>query len=151
MIMRILTLLLLLAMVVTVLPMPETKAVAAAQDTANSDVRIMSANVLAEFASWSGGTAPEATSSRVVKLNKMLEENAPIEAVRRIHVPVIFAHGEDDTLVPCYMSRENYEACTAPKCLYTAPGAGHGLCYLVAGEDYIRALREFWMEQGIYE
>ena len=80
-----------------------------------------------------------------------LEENAPIEAVSRIRVPVIFAHGEDDTLVPCYMSRENYEACTAPKCLYTAPGAGHGLCYLVAGEDYIRALREFWMEQGIYE
>ena len=80
-----------------------------------------------------------------------LEENAPIEAVKRIRVPVIFAHGEADTLVPCYMSWENYDACTAPKLLYTAPGAGHGLCYLVAGEDYIRALREFWTEQGIYE
>ena len=80
-----------------------------------------------------------------------LEENAPIEAVKRIRVPVIFAHGEADDFVPCSMSRENYEACTAPKCLYTAPGAGHGLCYLVAGEDYIRALREFWTEQGIYE
>ena len=78
MIKKILTMLLLLAMVITLLPMPETKAVAAAQDTANSDVRIMSANVLAEFASWSGGTAPEATSTRVVKLEKMLNENNPM-------------------------------------------------------------------------
>ena len=80
-----------------------------------------------------------------------LEEITPVEAMRTATVPVIFYHGESDGFVPCYMSRENYEACTAPKCLYTAPGAGHGLCYLVAGEDYIRALREFWMEQGIYE
>lgn len=79
-----------------------------------------------------------------------LEGNAPIEAVKRIKVPVVFAHGEDDGFVPCDMSRENYAACAAPKCLYTAPGADHGLCYLVAQEDYIRALREFWLEQGIY-
>ena len=79
-----------------------------------------------------------------------LEENSPIEAVRRIRVPVIFAHGEEDTLVPCSMSWENYEACTAPKRIFTAPGAGHGLCYLATGEDYIEALRTFWTEQGIY-
>ena len=78
MIKKIFAMILLIAMVVTVLPMPETKAVAAAQDTANSDVRIMSANVLAEFASWSGGTAPEATGTRVVKLEKMLNENNPM-------------------------------------------------------------------------
>ena len=80
-----------------------------------------------------------------------LEENSPMEAVGRIRVPVIFAHGEDDAFVPCSMSRENYEACKAPKLLYTVPGAGHGLCYLTAGEDYIRALRTFWTEQAIYE
>ena len=80
-----------------------------------------------------------------------LEENSPIEAVKRIRVPVIFAHGEADTFVPCSMSRENYEACAAPKALYTVPGAGHGLCYLMAGEDYIRTLREFWTAQGVYD
>ena len=79
-----------------------------------------------------------------------LEENAPIRAVKRIRVPVIFAHGEEDTLVPCSMSWENYEACTAPKAIFTAPGAGHGLCYLATGEEYIRNLREFWTAQGIY-
>ena len=70
--------LLLLTLLLLLLPVIKPDAKAPAQDTAASDVRIMSANVLAEFASWSGGTAPEATSSRVVKLNKMLEENAPI-------------------------------------------------------------------------
>ena len=77
------------------------------------------------------------------------EENAPIDAVKRIKIPVIFAHGEADGFVPCDMSRENHAACTAPKCLYTAPGADHGLCYLVAREDYVRVLREFWTQQGI--
>ena len=80
-----------------------------------------------------------------------LEENSPIEAMGRVKVPVIFAHGEADTLVPCYMSRENYDACISPKAIFTAPGAGHGLCYLATGEEYIRALREFWTKQGIYD
>ena len=79
-----------------------------------------------------------------------LEENSPIEAMGRVKVPVIFAHGEADNLVPCYMSRENYDACVSPKAIFTAPGAGHGLCYLATGENYIEALRRFWIEQGIY-
>ena len=79
-----------------------------------------------------------------------LEEKSAIDAVKRIRVPVIFAHGETDTLVPSYMSRENYEACSAPKEIYIVADAGHGLCYLKAGEDYIKALRDFWNAQGIY-
>ena len=80
-----------------------------------------------------------------------LEENAPIRAMERVRIPVIFAHGEADDLVPCSMSWENYEACTAPKGIFTAPDAAHGLCYLAAGEEYIRALREFWTAQGVYD
>ncbi len=75
---KIIICLLLVTLLTLLLPVPKSHAKASAQDTAASDVRIMSANVLAEFASWSGGTAPEATSSRVVKLNTMLEENNPI-------------------------------------------------------------------------
>ena len=62
---------LLLSLVVSLLlPMAKPKAVAAAQDP-SADVRFMSANVLAEFASWqSNGVAPESTSTRVLKLEK---------------------------------------------------------------------------------
>ncbi len=75
-----------------------------------------------------------------------LEEKSPVESVKNAKVPVIFFHGESDDFVPCDMSRENYEACSAPKRLETTPGAGHGLCYLVDGEGYLQALREFFPE-----
>ena len=78
-----------------------------------------------------------------------LESNAPIDAVKRCRVPVIFIHGEDDTFVPCYMSRENYEACAAPKAILTVPGAVHGVSYLADPEGYLKALRDFWNQNGV--
>ena len=73
-----------------------------------------------------------------------LEENSALEAVKRCQIPVIFFHGETDTFVPCEMSRENYEACAAPKAILTVPGAGHGLSYLAGPEAYLNTLRAFW-------
>ena len=74
-----------------------------------------------------------------------LEEMPPIEAVKHIPVPVFFIHGEDDDFVPCDMSRQNYEACAAPrKRLFTVPGAGHGLGYPMLPKEYIDALKEFF-------
>ena len=73
-----------------------------------------------------------------------LEETSPLEAMKNCKVPVIFFHGEADDFVPCFMSRENYEACTAPKQLHTFPGAGHCLGYLVDQEGYLKALDGFY-------
>lgn len=73
-----------------------------------------------------------------------LEEMPPIEAVKHCTVPVIFFHGESDDYVPCSMSRENYDACSAPKRLVTIPGAGHGLSYLVDPEYYLQQLDAFF-------
>lgn len=73
-----------------------------------------------------------------------LEENSPVEAMKKATVPVIFFHGEDDDFVPCEMSRQNYDACASRKMLVTVPGAGHGLSYLVAPERYLQALRDFF-------
>ena len=73
------------------------------------------------------------------------EADSPEEAMKRSSVPVIFFHGEDDAFVPCDMSRRCYAACASPKKrLVTIPGAGHGLCYPVAPEQYLEALREFF-------
>lgn len=72
-----------------------------------------------------------------------LEADSPIEAMARCQVPVIFIHGEADDFVPCSMSRENFDACVAPKRLVTIPGAGHGLASVVGAEKYMAALREF--------
>ncbi len=58
-------------------------------------------------------------------------------------VPVIFFHGESDSFVPCEMSIQNYNHCTAPKQLVTVPNAEHGLSYLVDEQGYLQALTHF--------
>ena len=78
-----------------------------------------------------------------------LEEYSPLEAMTTCKVPVIFFHGEDDDFVPCYMSREMYDACTTPKRLVTIPGAGHGLVYLVDNQKYFQSVVEFFTENGV--
>lgn len=74
-----------------------------------------------------------------------LEETSCTDAMKVCKIPVFFAHGEADAFVPYEMSVKNYEACAAPKKLLNVPEAGHGLCYMLAPEDYRRALLE--MEQ----
>lgn len=72
-----------------------------------------------------------------------LEEASPIDAMKQCTVPVIFFHGACDAFVPCEMSRRNFDACGSKKKLVTVPKAGHGLCYLIDGEGYLQALRNF--------
>lgn len=72
-----------------------------------------------------------------------LEESSAVEALRESRVPVLFIHGEDDRFVPCDMSRECYEACGSEKYLFTVPGAGHTLCYMVDNEGYRKAVGQF--------
>jgi fermentation-respiration switch protein FrsA (DUF1100 family) len=74
------------------------------------------------------------------------EEFSPIDSMKHCTIPIIFAHGEADDFVPCEMSRENYEACTARKAIVTVPGAGHGLCYPADEEAYLSTLRNFSYE-----
>jgi fermentation-respiration switch protein FrsA (DUF1100 family) len=71
-------------------------------------------------------------------------ECSPLDAMKRCKVPVIFFHGEADDFVPCYMSRAVYEACPTRKCIFTVPGADHGLSYAVDSEGYLMALRAFY-------
>ncbi len=75
---KIIPILLLTVMILTLLPTMKPEGKAPAQDTTASDIRIMSANVYAEFPTWWGSFEPEDTSVRVVNLEKMLNENNPI-------------------------------------------------------------------------
>ena len=78
-----------------------------------------------------------------------LEEYSPIEAMQTCRVPVIFYHGDADDFVPCEMTQENYEACSAPKRLVITPGAGHGLCYLIDPQTYLKELADFFGESPV--
>ena len=72
------------------------------------------------------------------------EETSPLDAMKRCQKPVIFFHGEEDSFVPCYMSREVFDACPTRKAIFTVPGADHGLSYPVDMEGYLMALRDFF-------
>lgn len=59
------------------------------------------------------------------------------EALKNAKVPVLIIHGEEDSYVPCEMSRLNYEACSSEKELLIIPGADHGMSYMIDEETYV--------------
>ena len=79
-----------------------------------------------------------------------LDENSPIEAMKRCTLPVIFFHGEADDFVPCSMSRDIFEICTSRKRLVTIPGAGHGVSYAKDPQRYLQELRDFFGPENSY-
>lgn len=75
-----------------------------------------------------------------------LEETSPEEALKNCTLPVFFIHGESDDFVPPEMSQRNFDACRSRKKIVTIKGAGHGLSYPTAPEQYLNELRAFFGE-----
>ena len=76
-----------------------------------------------------------------------LEEYSPNEAVRNTNIPIIFIHGGQDELVPCYMSEKLYGACASRKKLVTIKEASHGVCYILDKQYYIDEVYNFFNNQ----
>jgi fermentation-respiration switch protein FrsA (DUF1100 family) len=70
-------------------------------------------------------------------------EASALEQVKKIKVPTLFIHGDQDTFVPTQMVYPLYEACPAPKELFVVPGADHGEAYGAAGLEYEERIRSF--------
>lgn len=66
------------------------------------------------------------------------------EVLKNSQIPMLFAHGTADAVVPVEMTMRNYEACAAPKHLFIVPNAGHGGSYLADREGYQREIRRFF-------
>ena len=67
-----------------------------------------------------------------------------VEALKNYTLPLFIAHGEEDDFVPCWMGVKSFEAAaSADKQLFTVPGAGHGMCYLMETEKMNGLLAEF--------
>ena len=76
-----------------------------------------------------------------------LEEASATDAVAKTNVPILFIHGEDDTFVPCDMSRKNYAACASEKELLVVPGADHGMSYMTDTKKYVDTFVGFMKKQ----
>ncbi len=64
-------------------------------------------------------------------------------SLKNSKVPVFMVHGTADDFVPCEMTQAGYDACSGPKELLLAEGAGHGTSFLVDRENYINAVQAF--------
>jgi fermentation-respiration switch protein FrsA (DUF1100 family) len=60
--------------------------------------------------------------------------------------PVLFIHGDRDTIVPIEMSRKLYAAAREPKSLWIIEGAGHLQCRAKAGATYETRVGDFFTE-----
>ena len=60
--------------------------------------------------------------------------------------PVMVIHGDRDEMVPFEMAEKIFAAAPEPKRFYAIPGASHNDTYVVGGEAYFKALRDFVTE-----
>jgi fermentation-respiration switch protein FrsA (DUF1100 family) len=66
-----------------------------------------------------------------------------VAKVARLRMPLLVLHGERDEVVPFAQGRRVFDKAPEPKRFFAIPGASHNDTYLVGGEPYWRALREF--------
>lgn len=75
-----------------------------------------------------------------------LSEKDTRKALANSKLPVLLVHGKADDFVPCAMTEMGYAACTAPKTMLLVEGAGHGVSYIVAKDEYSKHIDNFLQE-----
>lgn len=63
--------------------------------------------------------------------------------VSGLKVPLLVLHGDRDEVVPFEQGRRVFDRAPEPKRFYAIPGAGHNDTYLVGGDGYWDAVRDF--------
>jgi pimeloyl-ACP methyl ester carboxylesterase len=71
-----------------------------------------------------------------------------IDKIAAVKLPVLFLHGQADSIVPWQMSEQLHAAATSPKRLVLVPEAGHSNISWRFSEEYRRALQAFVADMG---
>ncbi len=66
-----------------------------------------------------------------------------VEKIKRIKAPLLVLHGDRDDVIPFAQGKKVFEAAPEPKEFYTIRGAHHNDTYIVGGDAYFAALKEF--------
>lgn len=72
-----------------------------------------------------------------------LEEAAPLNAVEKLRIPILFIHGKQDSVVPLSMNEELYERCTGKKERVVIEGADHANSAMTDYATYEREVMRF--------
>jgi fermentation-respiration switch protein FrsA (DUF1100 family) len=76
-------------------------------------------------------------------LGSMTHKFDSISKVPQLRSPILFIHGDSDTIVPVRMGRSLYDAAAEPKEWYEIRGADHNDMLMIGGADYFRRLIDF--------
>ena len=75
---------------------------------------------------------------------KMIESRFDsITKIRFVNTPVMFVHGDKDRMVPIEIGRDLFNAANEPKHFYVIENADHNDTYLIGGELYFNAMKDF--------
>jgi fermentation-respiration switch protein FrsA (DUF1100 family) len=66
-----------------------------------------------------------------------------LEKIRKVRGPLLVLHGEQDDIVPYAQGQRIFEAAPEPKEFYTIRGAHHNDTFIVGGDPYFAALKDF--------
>ncbi len=66
--------------------------------------------------------------------------------IRTLHIPLLFFHGTDDSIIPYRLGRKLFEAANPPKQFIDIPGAGHNDMFWVGGSAYLNQIRAFCLQ-----
>jgi len=71
---------------------------------------------------------------------------APIEDIKRVHVPVLIVHGKNDSFIKSNYSKLLYDAANEPKQLLIIDGAEHNNVWEIGSETYENSIATFFEE-----
>ena len=69
-----------------------------------------------------------------------------VAVMKKIRVPVLILHGTSDEVAPCWMAHALYDACKAPKRIYTVTGGLHKDLYVRESDALVTKITEFIQE-----
>ena len=74
-----------------------------------------------------------------------------LSIVRKLNIPLLVLHGENDEVVPCAMARALHEACPAAKHLYTVKDGLHKDMFDRDADALVKAMNEFVAGLTVHE
>ncbi len=72
-----------------------------------------------------------------------LKKESAIRSLEGSKVPVLFIHGAKDKLVPPYMAKQNFNACTSEKAIQIFDNAPHARSYFLNKEAYKKLVLDY--------
>jgi hypothetical protein len=71
---------------------------------------------------------------------------APIEDIKRVHVPILIVHGKNDSFIKSNYSKLLYDGANEPKQFLLIDGAEHNNVWEIGGETYENSIATFFEE-----